>query len=95
MVEEGWHEDPVTVEIARRYPNAWLDVHGQGVTVLGEMIRGAGSERLLFGTDSSFFPRGWQRPIYEQQLAIATELDLDADATAKIFGGNMARIFDT
>jgi hypothetical protein len=27
-----------------------------------------GPERLLFGTDSSFFPRGWHRAIYETQV---------------------------
>jgi predicted TIM-barrel fold metal-dependent hydrolase len=52
----GARDVEAMVEIARRYPNAWLDVHGQGVTVLGEMIRGAGSERLLFGTDWPFYP---------------------------------------
>ena len=29
----------------------------------------AGPDRILFGTDSSFFPRGWQQPIYEAQDA--------------------------
>jgi predicted TIM-barrel fold metal-dependent hydrolase len=29
---------------------------------------GRRAERLLFGTDSSFFPRGWQRGIYDAQL---------------------------
>ena len=52
----GARDVEAMVEIARRYPNAWLDVHGQGVTVLDEMIRGAGSERLLFGTDWPFYP---------------------------------------
>jgi predicted TIM-barrel fold metal-dependent hydrolase len=44
------------VAVARRHPNAWLDVHGQGVTVLGEMIHTLGTERLLFGTDWPFYP---------------------------------------
>jgi len=30
----------------------------------------AGPDRVVFGTDSSFFPRGWQRTIYEEQKAI-------------------------
>jgi predicted TIM-barrel fold metal-dependent hydrolase len=29
-----------------------------------------GPSRLLFGTDSSFFPRGWQKGIYEEQKRI-------------------------
>jgi predicted TIM-barrel fold metal-dependent hydrolase len=52
-----------------------------------------GPTRLLFGTDSSFFPRGWQRPIYEQQRQIVASLGIsDSDAEA-IFGGNFARLF--
>ena len=32
-----------------------------------------GPSRLLFGTDSSFFPRGWQRGVYESQKTAAAE----------------------
>jgi predicted TIM-barrel fold metal-dependent hydrolase len=51
-----------------------------------------GPGRLMFGTDSSFFPRGWQRAIYEEQRAVVTDLGVDADAQAMIFGGNFARL---
>jgi len=52
-----------------------------------------GSTRLLFGTDSSFFPRGWQPELLAtQQRALA-----DAGATdqeiADIVGGNFGRLF--
>ena len=53
----------------------------------------AGPSRLLFGTDSSFFPRGWQRGVFEQQKAIVDGLGLDASAADLIFGGNFERIF--
>jgi predicted TIM-barrel fold metal-dependent hydrolase len=53
----------------------------------------AGPSRLLFGTDSSFFPRGWQRAIYDEQRAVVDGLGLsDADA-AQVFGGNFDRLF--
>ena len=54
-----------------------------------------GPSRLLFGTDSSFFPRGWQRAIYESQKAAATEAGIGERDQALIFGGNFDRLFPT
>ena len=54
-----------------------------------------GPERILFGSDSSFFPRGWQRPIHEAQSAILDEIGLDTDGQAAIFAGNFDRVFGT
>ena len=53
----------------------------------------AGPRRLLFGTDSSFFPRGWQRGVYEAQKAAIAAVGLPADDEALIFGGNFDRLF--
>jgi predicted TIM-barrel fold metal-dependent hydrolase len=39
------------LELAARYDNAWLGIHGQSLTHLDAMIRRTGGERLLFGTD--------------------------------------------
>ena len=52
-----------------------------------------GPERILFGSDSSFFPRGWQRPIYEAQREVVDAIGLDASDRAAIFGGNFERVF--
>ena len=51
-----------------------------------------GSTRVLFGTDSSFFPRGWQQDIYEQQHAIVSRLGLRDQEVEAIFGGNFDRL---
>jgi uncharacterized protein len=53
----------------------------------------AGASRLLFGTDSSYFPRGWQQPIYEQQKAILKNLGVSESDASLVFGGNFDRIF--
>jgi uncharacterized protein len=75
--------------------NRWVR-YTPGLT-LTEAFRTAisitGPSRLLFGTDSSFFPRGWQRPIYEEQKAIIVGLHLGAPDAALIFGGNFDRLF--
>jgi predicted TIM-barrel fold metal-dependent hydrolase len=75
--------------------NGWLKYH-PGLTladVFRQALAVAGPQRLLFGTDSSFFPRGWQQPIHDQQRAVAADLGLAADAITAIFGGNFTRLF--
>ena len=52
-----------------------------------------GPERLLFGSDSSFFPRGWVRDVHEQQSAALDEIGASAGAREQIFGGNFDRLF--
>lgn len=46
------------IVLAQRYPNAWLGIHGQGVTILDRLTREVGPERLLFGTDWPFYHLG-------------------------------------
>ncbi len=51
----GARDADAMLEIAVRYENAWLGIHGQGVTQLDRMIRRTGGERMLFGTDWPFY----------------------------------------
>jgi hypothetical protein len=69
------------------YPGLTLDV------VFRQAVRVAGPDRLLFGTDSSFFPRGWQSPIYDAQLQAMDQAGLDAHAREKMLSGNFERLF--
>jgi len=75
--------------------NSWIK-QTPGLT-LDQVFRTAldvvGPERLLFGTDSSFFPRGWNRDIYVQQKAALDRLGVTAADQDKVFGGNFARLF--
>jgi hypothetical protein len=51
-----------------------------------------GPRRLVFGTDSSFFPRGWHDAVFEDQAKALYEIGTsEADAHA-IFGENLLRI---
>jgi uncharacterized protein len=52
-----------------------------------------GSQRLLFGSDSSFFPRGWNSKIFEEQLSVLREMKVPEPDIAAIMGGNFDRIF--
>jgi predicted TIM-barrel fold metal-dependent hydrolase len=74
--------------------NGWIALYS-GLTlkdVFARTIDVAGPSRLLFGTDSSFFPRGWQHGVYATQRAILDELGMGATDQAAIFGGNLRRL---
>jgi uncharacterized protein len=87
-------------------PNVYLDTSSSnrwvrytpGLTleqVFAAALDVAGPSRLLFGTDSSFFPRGWHRAVYDQQRTTLAALGVaDTDQQA-IFGGNFARLLGT
>jgi uncharacterized protein len=53
-----------------------------------------GPQRLLFGTDSSFFPRGWHQAIFEEQARTLYEIGLSASDARAIFGENLLRILN-
>ena len=52
-----------------------------------------GAQRILFGTDSSFFPRGWQKGIYAVQTAALTAAGASDADQQLILGGNFDRLF--
>jgi len=75
--------------------NRWMRYH-PGLTlaaVFRRAIAVLGPERLLFGTDSSWFPRGWCRDPFDQQSAALAELNAGGDMRAMIFHANFDRLF--
>ncbi len=75
--------------------NGWIR-YTPGLTldaVFRTTIDVLGAQRLLFGTDSSYFPRGWQKAVYRDQKAVLEGLKMSADDQALIFGGNFDRLF--
>jgi hypothetical protein len=75
--------------------NSWIKfVPGLTLTdVFRRAIAVAGPDRLLFGTDSSFFPRGWRRVIHGAQRTILDDLGVEPALAVRIFSGNFERIF--
>ena len=75
--------------------NSWIKYYA-GLT-LADVFRQAldvvGAERLLFGTDSSFFPRGWQCPVWEDQQAALERAGADVSAMEQIFTVNFQHLF--
>lgn len=73
--------------------NHWMAYEGLNLrTVFSRTIDVIGTQRLLFGTDSSFFPRGWNAAILEQQATALYELGLDEAQASQIFSSNLERI---
>jgi hypothetical protein len=75
--------------------NAWIRYY-PGLTmraVLEQALAVAGPERLIFGSDSSFFPRGWVREVYEKQTAALDEIGVSAAVKEQIFDRNFERLF--
>ena len=75
--------------------NAWLRYFpGLGLAdVFRRALAVLGPDRLLFGTDSSYFPRGWRRVIYGAQSTALDELGVERDVREKIFHRNFDRMF--
>ena len=75
--------------------NKWMAYH-PGLTldaVFRQSLAVVSADRLLFGTDSSFFPRGWNKMVYEAQVSALETAGADDAARARIFGANFDGLF--
>ena len=74
--------------------NSWMRYEGLDLkAVFRRALDVVGSGRLLFGTDSSFFPRGWNYEIFEVQLRALLDLGISGSDARMILEGNLPRIF--
>ena len=75
--------------------NRWMAYHHDLALpdVFRQALEVAGPDRLLFGTDSSFFPRGWNRAVYESQVSALDTAGGDDNVRHRIFTGNFDRLF--
>jgi predicted TIM-barrel fold metal-dependent hydrolase len=51
-----------------------------------------GPERILFGTDSEWFPRGFANKYFEDQWQICCEIGMDDRDLHAVFHDNAARL---
>jgi predicted TIM-barrel fold metal-dependent hydrolase len=61
------------------------DVFARSLDVLGP-------RRLVFGTDSSVFPRGWRRDVFEEQDRVLRDLGATDEERALVFHENLDRL---
>jgi uncharacterized protein len=71
-----------------KYQESHLDLR----QVFRRALEVVGARRLLFGTDSSFFPRGWHSQIFEEQARALYELNVSEEDARAIFSENLMRI---
>ncbi len=76
--------------------NSWIGlVPGLTLeTVFERALHVFGPDRIVFGTDSSSFPRGWRNDNYLRQRAALDKIGASKSDQDKIFGGNMAVILN-
>jgi hypothetical protein len=75
--------------------NSWIR-YTPGLT-LEQVFKSAldvvGPDRLIFGSDSSFFPRGWNGEVYQRQKAALDAIGVSAGVQANIFANTFNRLF--
>lgn len=97
-----WHD---LLALCWSLPNVHVDTSGSNQWMrwmpypltLEDLFRKAfetiGPERVLFGTDSAAFPRGFAVRYLQDQLRACYTLNLPEADVAKVFGGNAAQLF--
>jgi len=75
--------------------NSWMRYEGLDLkTVFRRALDVVGAQRLLFGTDSSYFPRGWNYAIFEAQTRAMLDLGISSADARLIIGENLPRLFE-
>ena len=70
--------------------NSWMRYEGLDLkTVFRRALDVVGPRRLLFGTDSSFFPRGWNYEVYEAQTRALLDLGISSGDARQILQDNL------
>jgi predicted TIM-barrel fold metal-dependent hydrolase len=63
-------------------------------TVFRKALESFGPGRILFGSDSGMFPRGYRYDIVDNQLKLSQEMRIPTSDIKKIFFENMASLVD-
>jgi len=75
--------------------NAWMKLMPYPLdlrSVFDKALQVYTPKRILFGSDSGFFPRGWRKDIFDEQWQALRALKLPQELVELIFGGNLARL---
>jgi predicted TIM-barrel fold metal-dependent hydrolase len=89
MGHAGARDGEAMLDLALRYDNAWLGIHGQSVSRLEDIIQRTGGERLLFGSDWPFYHIGMSLA----KVLICTDTPARRDVRENILRGNAVQLF--
>ena len=96
-----WRE---LLQLCWQCPNVYVDTSGSNQWVrwmpydlsLKDLVRKAyetiGAERLIFGSDSSYFPRGFSVEYLREQLKVCYDLGLSGESIQRIFHDNAVEL---
>ncbi|GAB4575390.1 MAG: hypothetical protein Kow0077_26650 [Anaerolineae bacterium] len=71
----------------------WVDGDWTTKKLFRKYLETIGAERIIFGSDSSYFPRGFAIRYLQDQIRDCRELGITHEQLQLIFGGNAARLF--
>ncbi len=75
--------------------NSWMAAQSEDLTlerVFRKSLQVFGPRRILFGTDSSTFPRGWRADLFRDQKSALDTIGLSEVDQARILGGNLLEL---
>ncbi len=72
----------------------WVDGDWSVKDLFRKYMETIGPERIIFGSDSSYFPRGFAVRYLQDQIRDCRELNLTEDQIQLIFAGNAARLLN-
>ena len=70
----------------------WMPYDLSLKTLFRKAYETVGAERLIFGTDSSYFPRGFSVEYLREQLKVCYELGFSEEDIRRIFHDNAAEL---
>ena len=75
--------------------NRWMKAQVEDLTlekVFSKALSVVGHKRLLFGSDSSWFPRGWVGSVFDDQMRALKNIGANEETVRAILGENLMRI---
>ena len=76
--------------------NSWMKFEAAELdlaTIFRRALAVTGPRRLLFGTDSSSFPRGWNAEVFEMQAKALRAIGASEETARLIFNENLQQLF--
>ncbi len=100
----GYFQD--VLHLAWSLPNIYVDSSGSNQwldwmvcdldlkDIFKKALKTLGPERMIFGTDSSWFPRGFSYPYLREQWKILQDLGVSPQDQERFFSGNAKRLLE-
>lgn len=77
--------------------NSWMQTLPYSIdlkTVFQKAVSVFGADRILYGSDSGVFPRGYRIDVFQSQLQTLRDLQLPDDHIQKILGTNLLKLLE-